>query len=189
MRHCDQSLVAHAAVGVGCSTSPYDRPPERAAGLIRIKAAAVPSRKTSRIHCIQREMPCVCALPFCLPASPPRASASPHWRNPKATGPLPSAPIRSLPSPTTAAWSAARSRRNISSPTTGIDVLAALPFQHDIAIRDLGRVGSTKHLPPVISLEYHFNAQGKLSRFVGAGIHYTCFFCAPTPTARWPAAI
>lgn len=96
---------------------------------------------------------------------------------------------QSLPSPTTAAWSAARSRRNISSPTTGIDVLAALPFQHDIAIRDLGRVGSTKHLPPVISLEYHFNAQGKLSRFVGAGIHYTCFFCAPTPTARWPAAI
>lgn len=62
----------------------------------------------------------------------------------------------------------------------GIEVLAALPFEHDIALRGLGRVGSTKHLPPVISLQYHFNSQGTLSPFVGAGINYTRFFSTDT---------
>ncbi|KQQ80131.1 hypothetical protein ASF73_02945 [Xanthomonas sp. Leaf131] len=62
----------------------------------------------------------------------------------------------------------------------GIEVLAALPFEHDIALRGMGRVGSTKHLPPVISLQYHFNSQGKLSPFVGVGINYTRFFSTDT---------
>ncbi|KRG48959.1 hypothetical protein ARC20_17185 [Stenotrophomonas panacihumi] len=58
----------------------------------------------------------------------------------------------------------------------GIEVLAALPFKHDINIDGLGRVGSTKHLPPVVSIQYHFNSKGKVSPFVGAGINYTTFF-------------
>jgi outer membrane protein len=62
----------------------------------------------------------------------------------------------------------------------GIEVLAALPFKHDINIAGLGRVGSTKHLPPVISLQYHFNSKGKVSPFVGAGLNYTTFFSEET---------
>lgn len=65
----------------------------------------------------------------------------------------------------------------------GIEVLAALPFEHDINIHGLGRVGSTKHLPPVVSLQYHFNSQGKVSPFVGAGINYTRFFSTETSGA------
>ncbi|KAB7767499.1 OmpW/AlkL family protein [Xanthomonas maliensis] len=62
----------------------------------------------------------------------------------------------------------------------GIEVLAALPFEHDIQLRGLGRVGSTKHLPPVVSLQYHFNSQGAVSPFLGAGINYTHFFASKT---------
>lgn len=62
----------------------------------------------------------------------------------------------------------------------GIEVLAALPFKHDINIAGLGRVGSTKHLPPVVSLQYHFNSKGKVSPFVGAGLNYTTFFSEET---------
>lgn len=62
----------------------------------------------------------------------------------------------------------------------GIEVLAALPFKHDININGLGRVGSTKHLPPVVTLQYHFNSQGKVSPFVGAGVNYTAFFSEET---------
>ncbi|MBB1473716.1 MULTISPECIES: OmpW family outer membrane protein [unclassified Luteimonas] len=58
----------------------------------------------------------------------------------------------------------------------GLEVLAALPFQHDIAISGLGRVGSTKHLPPTVSLQYHFNGQGKVSPLLGVGVNYTTFF-------------
>lgn len=62
----------------------------------------------------------------------------------------------------------------------GIELLAALPFKHDINIAGLGRVGSTKHLPPVVTLQYHFNSQGKVSPFLGAGINYTTFFSEST---------
>ena len=57
----------------------------------------------------------------------------------------------------------------------GIEVLAALPFQHDIAVTGVGKVGSTKHLPPTVSLQYHFG-QGKVKPFVGLGVNYTTFF-------------
>lgn len=62
----------------------------------------------------------------------------------------------------------------------GIEILAALPFKHDINIAGLGKVGSTKHLPPVVSLQYHFNSKGKVSPFLGAGINYTTFFSEKT---------
>ncbi len=65
----------------------------------------------------------------------------------------------------------------------GIEILAALPFKHDINIDGLGRVGSTKHLPPVVSLQYHFNSKGKVSPFIGAGLNYTTFFSEDTSGA------
>ncbi|MBO9883483.1 OmpW family outer membrane protein [Xanthomonas sp. D-109] len=65
----------------------------------------------------------------------------------------------------------------------GVEVLAALPFEHDISVKGVGKVGSTKHLPPVVSLQYHFNSAGKVSPFVGAGINYTTFFSEKTTGA------
>lgn len=65
----------------------------------------------------------------------------------------------------------------------GIEVLAALPFKHDINIDGLGRVGSTKHLPPVVSLQYHFNNAGTVSPFIGVGVNYTTFFSEETSGA------
>jgi outer membrane protein len=58
----------------------------------------------------------------------------------------------------------------------GIEVLAALPFHHDIDVEGVGKVGSTKHLPPTVSLQYHFNAGGKVSPLLGVGLNYTTFF-------------
>ncbi|WP_066094317.1 OmpW/AlkL family protein [Xanthomonas massiliensis] len=65
----------------------------------------------------------------------------------------------------------------------GIEVLAATPFKHDISIRGLGKVGSTKHLPPVLSLQYHFNTDSRFSPFVGVGVNYTKFFSTDTKGA------
>jgi len=58
----------------------------------------------------------------------------------------------------------------------GIEVLAALPFEHDINLVGAGQVGKTKHLPPTISLQYHFVNQSRVTPFVGLGINYTTFF-------------
>ena len=65
----------------------------------------------------------------------------------------------------------------------GIEVLAALPFKHDISIDGVGVVGETRQLPPVVSLQYHFNSTGKVSPFMGAGLNYTVFFSQKTKGA------
>lgn len=61
----------------------------------------------------------------------------------------------------------------------GIEILASLPFQHDIELNGV-KAGSTKHLPPTLSLQYHFNGSEKVKPFVGAGVNYTIFFSQDT---------
>ena len=65
----------------------------------------------------------------------------------------------------------------------GVEVLGALPFKHDININGLGKVGSTKQLPPVVSLQYHFANSSKFTPFVGVGVNYTRFFGTDTKGA------
>lgn len=62
----------------------------------------------------------------------------------------------------------------------GLEVLAAWPFQHDISVKGVGRVGSTRHLPPTVTLQYHFNDKGVVSPLVGVGLNYTTFFSEDT---------
>jgi len=58
----------------------------------------------------------------------------------------------------------------------GFEVLAALPFEHDVTVAGLGKVGSTKQLPPTLSVQYYFNPEQKFRPYVGAGLNYTVFF-------------
>ena len=66
----------------------------------------------------------------------------------------------------------------------GIELIAAFPFKHDIDVATpAGTVkgGSTKHLPPTLSVQYHFGApDAKVKPFVGAGVNYTWFFSEDT---------
>lgn len=61
------------------------------------------------------------------------------------------------------------------SPNWGVEVLAALPFEHDVSVGG-ATVGSTKHLPPTISALYYFNPQSDVRFYVGAGVNVTLFF-------------
>lgn len=57
----------------------------------------------------------------------------------------------------------------------GIEVLGALPFKH--SIRSNGaEIGTVKHLPPVISLQYHFDIHPAWKPFVGVGVNFTGFW-------------
>ena len=63
------------------------------------------------------------------------------------------------------------------SSTFGLELLAATPFTHDIELVDGGtKVGETKHLPPTVSLQYHFPTQGAFKPYAGLGLNYTVFF-------------
>ncbi|MDP2562869.1 OmpW family protein [Psychrobium sp. 1_MG-2023] len=61
-----------------------------------------------------------------------------------------------------------------------IELLAATPFSHDLNVH-VGdttlNLGSTKHLPPVLSALYYFNEPtSKIQPYAGIGINYTVFF-------------
>lgn len=58
----------------------------------------------------------------------------------------------------------------------GIELLAAWPFEHDINLVGTGKVAKTKHLPPTLSVQYHFTNSSNLTPFIGAGLNYTFFF-------------
>lgn len=57
----------------------------------------------------------------------------------------------------------------------GIEVLAALPFRHSIRSEGV-EIGTVKHLPPVVSLQYHFDATPQFKPFVGVGVNFTGFW-------------
>jgi outer membrane protein len=65
----------------------------------------------------------------------------------------------------------------------GVEVLAAYPFEHDIYLVDGPKVGSTKHLPPTVSLQYHFAPASTFQPYVGFGVNYTYFFSENTTGA------
>ena len=62
------------------------------------------------------------------------------------------------------------------NPNIGIELLAALPFQHDIKLSGAGTVAETDQLPPTVSIQYHFMPQSNFRPYVGLGLNYTFFF-------------
>lgn len=57
----------------------------------------------------------------------------------------------------------------------GVELLAATPFKHEVRLNGV-RAAEVSHLPPTLSLKYHFNRNSRISPFVGVGLNYTAFF-------------
>lgn len=61
----------------------------------------------------------------------------------------------------------------------GIEVLAGLPFEHNIFDKALGtglKIASAQHLPPTVTLQYYLNPKSNFRTYVGLGYNYTFFF-------------
>lgn len=58
------------------------------------------------------------------------------------------------------------------SDNVAIELLAALPFKHEVSLDGVGAVDFT-HLPPTLSLQYYFAPDATVNPFVGAGVNYT----------------
>jgi outer membrane protein len=70
------------------------------------------------------------------------------------------------------------------TPNWGIELLAALPFEHDIKLNSTGaKVAEVKHLPPTLSVQYHFLPDAKVRPYIGAGLNATIFFDEKTQGA------
>ena len=68
----------------------------------------------------------------------------------------------------------------------GVELLAAWPFSHDVQLQSTGGesdVAEVEHLPPTLSLQYHFNPDGTFRPYIGAGLNYTTFMDEKTKGA------
>ena len=61
-----------------------------------------------------------------------------------------------------------------------LELLAAYPFKHDLELQDGTKIGSTEHLPPTLSLQYHFRPTEQFQPYIGVGLNYTNFFSEKT---------
>jgi outer membrane protein len=60
------------------------------------------------------------------------------------------------------------------TPQIAAELVLTYPQKHDI--RSGGTtIGSLKHLPPTLSLQYHFTEMGAIKPYLGAGLNYTRF--------------
>ncbi len=60
-------------------------------------------------------------------------------------------------------------------PHIGVELLASTPFKHDITLNG-SEIGSTRHLPPTVSLQWYPLSSASVQPYVGVGINHTVFF-------------
>jgi outer membrane protein len=58
------------------------------------------------------------------------------------------------------------------TPNWSTELILTYPQKHDVAL-DGTNIGTFKHLPPTLTLQYHFLPAAQFSPYVGAGINYT----------------
>ncbi|MDI1348679.1 OmpW family outer membrane protein [Aquabacterium sp.] len=59
--------------------------------------------------------------------------------------------------------------RNIAA-----ELILTYPQKQDVTLNG-NDIGSLKHLPPTLTVQYHFNPEGTVRPYAGAGINYTRF--------------
>lgn len=59
------------------------------------------------------------------------------------------------------------------TPNIAAELILTYPQKHTVRHETLGRLGTFKHLPPTLSLQYHFTPKSTFSPYVGAGVNYT----------------
>ena len=68
------------------------------------------------------------------------------------------------------------------TPNIAAELILTYPQKQDVSSSAHGgKIGTLKHLPPVLSLQYHFIPEGKVRPYVGAGINYTRFSSVDLP--------
>jgi len=61
------------------------------------------------------------------------------------------------------------------TPNIAAELILTVPQEHDVRLQG-SKIGTFKHLPPVLSIQYHCTPQSSFSPYVGVGINYTRIF-------------
>lgn len=60
------------------------------------------------------------------------------------------------------------------SPNFAAELVLTVPQKQDVFLND-AKIGTLKHLPPVLSAQYHFTGLGPVKPYVGGGVNLTRF--------------
>ena len=58
------------------------------------------------------------------------------------------------------------------TPNLAAELVLTYPQKHDVTLNG-ANIGSFKHLPPTLSVQYHFTPDAQFSPYLGAGVNYT----------------
>ena len=68
------------------------------------------------------------------------------------------------------------------TPNIAAELILTYPQKQDVSSSAHGgKIGTLKHLPPVLSVQYHFIPEGQIRPYVGVGINYTRFSSVDLP--------
>lgn len=59
------------------------------------------------------------------------------------------------------------------SPNLAAELILTIPQKQKLSITNVGEIGTFKHLPPTLTLQYHFTGLGGFRPYVGAGLNFT----------------
>ena len=59
------------------------------------------------------------------------------------------------------------------TPNWSAELLLTIPQKHDVEVDGVGSIGSFKHLPPTLTVKYHFLPDAAFNPYVGVGLNYT----------------
>jgi outer membrane protein len=63
------------------------------------------------------------------------------------------------------------------APRWGLELLGAIPSDHDIRLDGAGKVAEARLLPATLSVQYcFFDPNGRIRAYLGAGLNYAAFF-------------
>lgn len=68
------------------------------------------------------------------------------------------------------------------SPNLAAELILTYPQKHDVSsTAHGGKIGTLKHLPPTLTVQYHFTDLGAFKPYLGAGLNYTRFSSVNLP--------
>jgi outer membrane protein len=62
------------------------------------------------------------------------------------------------------------------SETLSAELVLTIPQKHSVDLTGAGRLGSFKHLPPTLLLQYHPMVSGNFQPYFGVGVNFTLIF-------------
>lgn len=74
------------------------------------------------------------------------------------------------------------------TPNIAAELILTYPQKHDLHYQGI-KIGSAKHLPPTLTLQYHFLPEGTIRPYIGAGVNYTRFMSVNINAAPALAAL